>query len=265
MKIEIAPDVEAEWMHLVEYRQRLQACPIAWIPLGLVEWHSEHLPLGLDGIKARALCVAAARRAGGIVLPVNWWNRPGLANLEGTMVFTAECMQRLLTEILEEVEISGFKVAVVLTGHYGKTQENAVREIAEAFQRSHALKVWALTEKELIVGETILGWKAHGDHAGTSETALLLAIAPELVKMDRATNEPLVHYRPISYNHKRLPHEEDSQAAAVFPGQPNPAVFHVFHKVTPVATRELGQAIFARIVEKLADGARKRLRSHAEA
>ncbi len=42
---------------------------IAYIPLGTVEWHGRHNPLGVDSIKAIELCTACAKITGGFVMP----------------------------------------------------------------------------------------------------------------------------------------------------------------------------------------------------
>ena len=53
-----------------EFRERLSSAPIAYLPLGTLEWHGEHLPLGSDGIQSQGFFVELAKRAGGIVLPM---------------------------------------------------------------------------------------------------------------------------------------------------------------------------------------------------
>ena len=52
-----------------EFRQRIQQRPVAYLPLGTLEWHGEHLPLGSDAIQSESLMIECARRFGGIVLP----------------------------------------------------------------------------------------------------------------------------------------------------------------------------------------------------
>src|SRR5262245_6357519 len=52
-----------------EFRERLRQKPLAYLPLGTLEWHGEHLPLGADAIQSEALMIACARQFGGIVLP----------------------------------------------------------------------------------------------------------------------------------------------------------------------------------------------------
>ena len=43
--------------------------PVAYIPLGTLEWHREHLPVGLDALTSHGLCLRAAMQDGGVVLP----------------------------------------------------------------------------------------------------------------------------------------------------------------------------------------------------
>ena len=51
--------------------------PIAFWPLGLIEHHGWHLPVGYDGLKAERICVRIAQKTGGIILPVMWWGALG--------------------------------------------------------------------------------------------------------------------------------------------------------------------------------------------
>src|SRR5579864_5564960 len=44
-------------------------CPVAFVPVGPIEWHGPHLPLGTDALVAHHLAVRAARIVGGVVLP----------------------------------------------------------------------------------------------------------------------------------------------------------------------------------------------------
>ena len=38
-----------------EFRERLAAKPVAYLPLGTLAWHGEHLPLGSDAIQSEVL------------------------------------------------------------------------------------------------------------------------------------------------------------------------------------------------------------------
>ena len=47
--------------------------PVAWLPIGTLEWHGVHNAVGLDALKARAICVKAAEEYGGLCMPALWW------------------------------------------------------------------------------------------------------------------------------------------------------------------------------------------------
>ena len=49
--------------------ERVQAAPVAFVPWGALEWHSVHLPVGLDGIVVEHIAERAVERTGGVVLP----------------------------------------------------------------------------------------------------------------------------------------------------------------------------------------------------
>ena len=62
-------EVRIDHLRPREVAERMAVGPVAWIPLGAVEYHAEHLPFGTDGFTATAIVERAARGAGGIVLP----------------------------------------------------------------------------------------------------------------------------------------------------------------------------------------------------
>jgi creatinine amidohydrolase len=65
--------VRFEEMFPWEIAEAIAAAPICYLPLGVLEWHGEHNAVGLDGIKAHAVCEAAALQSGGVVVPSLWW------------------------------------------------------------------------------------------------------------------------------------------------------------------------------------------------
>ena len=48
---------------------RREACPVAFLPIGTIEWHGEHNPVGLDTLKMHRLLELCAQRIGGLVFP----------------------------------------------------------------------------------------------------------------------------------------------------------------------------------------------------
>ncbi len=60
---------------------RRKKCPAAFIGLGGLEWHGEHLGVGNDALKAEKLCEMAAARSGGFAFPTLWYGEPRTTHL----------------------------------------------------------------------------------------------------------------------------------------------------------------------------------------
>ena len=69
--------VQAEFLLPHEVDAALAARSVVYLPLGSVEFHSAHLPIGLDGLNAHGVCLRAAARSGGIVLPTLYYGVGG--------------------------------------------------------------------------------------------------------------------------------------------------------------------------------------------
>lgn len=185
--------VKYEEMTPTEFLQAIAVMPVFFVPTGLLEWHGDHLPLGLDALKAYSLCLqTAGKLGGGIVLPANYYGRPGFSRATGTLTFSEACMDLLFSELFEQLAKVGAKVIVLLTGHYGPLQVNFVKRVAEYFMSEHpAITIIAQPEYE---GVAIDG-EVPADHAGKWETSLFWHLYPDLTHMERF--EP--HTPRISY------------------------------------------------------------------
>lgn len=185
-------DREVRWERLLpaEYRQTFADLPVVFLPLGTVEWHGEHNALGLDSLKAHALCVRAARAAGGGVVhpPVyggmGGLDKPATVVLEPELAWENWALRPWLEQLCYEFHRLGARGIVMVTGHYGHNQQIVVRETAARMTRRLRIPVLGTPEY----------WLAHdagylGDHAGIGETSLLLHLEPDLVKMEREDGE----------------------------------------------------------------------------
>jgi creatinine amidohydrolase len=169
-----------ELMYPEQFAEAVAGCPVAYVPLGLLEWHGDHLPLGVDGLKSHALCLAVARAVGGgVVLPPFYVGRPGFTSFPGTMTYRHEVVRDMLVGALEELEKMGFRVVLLLAGHYGRPQQETIAEAVAAFSTHSAVKVLALCETEAVEH---LGYR--GDHGGPWETSMTLALLPEVVRLE---------------------------------------------------------------------------------
>lgn len=160
---------------------RLAAKPALVLALGTIEWHSHHLPLGLDLLKAQAIAEGAADRAEAVLAPPAWWAAGGVQQPH-TLRLPAAITEPVLTGVLQGFAEMGFRAIAVVNGHYGLENSIAVRRAALAVTSA---TVVPLADYELL---TDLG--ATGDHAGVWETSLLLPIRPDLVHLEREGELP---------------------------------------------------------------------------
>jgi creatinine amidohydrolase len=158
--------------------EMVETCPVVFWPLGLIEHHGWHLPLGLDGIKAERTCIRIAERTGGLILPTMWW---GAGGGHGDFMWTCyqpeAAAEAILARTVERMVAFGFRVIVLLAGHY--PWRAILDRHLPACQERHPdlLFLWG-TEME-IAQEVRLP----GDHAAREETSYGLALLPEFVDL----------------------------------------------------------------------------------
>ncbi|MDQ0092233.1 creatininase family protein [Paeniglutamicibacter psychrophenolicus] len=175
--------VQVELLSPAELDACLAAAAVAYLPLGTLEFHGPHLPIGLDALTAHGVCLAAARLGGGIVLPTVY---QGFGGGHGhypwtIMMENGEGIAAHLTATLSRLEDFGVRTAVIFSGHFADEQLQVIDDVAAAFNQ-HAggsLRVLASAVNRCPTASL------QADHAGEFETTLLGAIAPGLVHLDR--------------------------------------------------------------------------------
>ncbi len=162
----------------------LEGAPVAYIPWGALEWHSYHNPIGVDGLKAHGLCEAMAKETGGVVLPVVYAGTETIKPYKGfghTLDHPRSTIETLCREFLEQLADEGFRVIVIVAGHYSGAQVEALKHTAEAFMRKNPnVKVWAFADWEPVAD---LSGNFAGNHAAIGETSYMMLFEPETVDL----------------------------------------------------------------------------------
>jgi creatinine amidohydrolase len=148
-----------------------------------LEWHGPHLPLGLDGMTAEATAERCVRRTGGVLLPTTWWPITALPHASSLSV-NSRVVRALWDEVFNGLAEAGWKVVVLLSGHYAQGHELVLMTAAEEAMRRLGLLVMALPPLALVDEEML-------DHAALWETSLMLALRPRLVDLDALGDAPL--------------------------------------------------------------------------
>jgi creatinine amidohydrolase len=192
--------VQFEEMFPWEFAQALERAPICYLPLGVLEWHGEHKAVGLDALKAHAVCVRAAQLSGGVVAPLLYWATDSREDLpDGTYLtggvehgeryhvpgsmfwIRPETFHGLLLDMYEAVRRRGFRVIVVLAGHWSRGTLPVIRASGEEFLALHPEMQWLLLTDQEVVPDL----HYPHEHAAGGETSLLMAIRPDLVDLSK--------------------------------------------------------------------------------
>ncbi len=126
-----------ERLHPAELRAVLEESPLAFVPIGTLEFHGEHLPAGVDSFEAHALCQRAARLSGGVVLPPVYL-ACGCLDLPFTLSFERSLVHAWVRATISQLVVRGFKAVVVLTGHGPLgSQPSAEARLCRGRERKH--------------------------------------------------------------------------------------------------------------------------------
>ncbi|MHC4885130.1 MAG: creatininase family protein [Planctomycetota bacterium] len=191
-----------------------KACPVAYLPIGTIEWHGEHNPVGLDTLKMHQLLIRCAEAHGGLVFPPLYYgenreqalmeaNAPDRAEIAAKTGLPAENFapgymkepvtvqnrnyQDLLLHIFHEIKSLGFEVLIVGAGHYPLLDH--ARSAAALFHQEQdrpKMITWAMTGYELVQGR----FEPCGDHAGKWETSLLMHLDPGMQDLSHLPEDP---------------------------------------------------------------------------
>jgi len=176
-----------------EMHAAVERAPLAFVPVGTLEFHGEHLPFGVDSFEAHALCLRAAAISGGVVLPPVYL-ACGCLDLPFTLTFEPALVHAWVRATIGQLARRGFAAVVVLTGH-GPLDLNHLlkRACAEAEAEHPGLVAYGLCWLELNAArltEPETGEPTVVDHAALVETSWMLALEPELVRPERLADDP---------------------------------------------------------------------------
>lgn len=187
------PEVRLERLRPDGIAAALKRAPIAWLPLGALEFHADHLPIGTDGLTGHGLLVAAAERLGGVVLPWSYLTMGTLA-LPWSLRFDPSLVADALRQTLRQLPAFGVRLAVVHTGHGPLDLNHLIKRVcAEVEAELPDMRAMGLCYLELNAAlGTGLGtdWPVAVDHGSTMETSWVAALAPELVETASLPDDP---------------------------------------------------------------------------
>ena len=167
---------------------------VAILPIGVLEKHGPHAPIGSDLIHVREWAARATKQDYAVVFPDYFYGQIYEARHQaGTFALPSRLIWELLDATCEEIARNGFKKILIINGHGGnpnflrffvqsqleRRRDYIVYLYEPAADRELDAKVAALRKSD----------PAGDSHAGERETSTLLYLRPDLVQRERANRE----------------------------------------------------------------------------
>jgi creatinine amidohydrolase len=152
------------------------------VPVGALEQHGPHLPLGTNVLIARRIAVDLSEEFTVLRAPTIYYgvNVKGAQNYAGTATLRQKTLHRALNELLAAWEMHGITEFIAITAHRHEPHLDALATLITRRARVRVVSVWDVDVTDLL--ETQPG-PLHGCEA---ETSLMLHLYPDSVRMDRA-------------------------------------------------------------------------------
>ena len=180
-----------ENMTWLEVKEAAKETDTILIPVGAVEQQGPHLPLGTDTIVAQYVAERVAEKSNVVLAPsftvgYSAWFK----NYAGLISFSKETLTQVYREVCRSLAASGFKRQIFINPHLGN--DDAIADVgvelrAEGIYLSK-INLWHNTS-EITKSKNIPFKEAQFVHGGEVMTSIVMACAPELVKMDKAVAE----------------------------------------------------------------------------
>ena len=181
---------------------------VCLIPIGCVESHGIHLPLGCDVFHGRYISAKAAEIADVCVFPeIYFGEKSGAGEYPGTIIFPTPLIWQILEQCCSEISRNGFKKIVLLNGHGGNisvlntfvrstmkdkkdyvvmTRNDFCYEVKHLVQDLDRGEVFPeLTEEDIAYVRDFVASGSERGHACVNETSVMMKISPETVRLDR--------------------------------------------------------------------------------
>ena len=162
------------------------------LPIGVIEKHGPHLPLGTDVMASRAAAIGAAEKEYAVVFPWYYFGQIYEARHQpGCVTIASELLSVLLQNVCDEIARNGLDKILIVNGHGGNTNWlNFFCQTQLEAKRDYVVYVARRPSYEEIGKQIEAMRKTNwGGHADEVESSWMMAIRPDLVQLERAGEE----------------------------------------------------------------------------
>ena len=186
-----------QWENLtsLDFAKAVVACEgVGVLPIGVIEPHGPHLPLGTDMFESHTVACRAAELEPAIVFPAYPYGiNHESAHLPGSVVFRRDLVLALLENVCDEMARQGLIKIIILSGH-GGNRHLLPLFVQTLVEKDKAYTVYDAHPAEMPGLDDLLETTETG-HACEMETSTALHLHPDLVKMDQVPPKPFTNLR----------------------------------------------------------------------
>jgi len=187
---------------IIKERERL---PLIYLPIGPLEWHGPHLPLGTDPLHAKEVAVGLAKKIGGVVLPpyfigtererkpemlenMGFKKKEWIVGMDfpenslASFYFSEEVLAIFLRNLLELIERQKYRLVVIINGHGGENHIAVIDRLSTEFNHKGRIRIFHFLPLMFLNGDI--------GHATRTETSIMSKIYPSSVKINALPSFP---------------------------------------------------------------------------
>ncbi len=244
---------------------------ICLIPIGILERHGDHGPLGTDVLAAHKIAVEAAKLEPCVVFPGYWFGQGHEAtHSPGAIVFDSDLTITILRNLCDEIGRNGFTKIMFVNGHGGNMPmlnyflfSNMDRDVPYTLYAVSFDVGLSSSELDEIYKYVI----PDGGHADAWETSLAMSAAPGSVKLENCkAPEPIEALKRVKHlGRVKTPFSWYASYPEHVTGSPSKATKEAGDKLVELYAKRLAKDIKAlkedTVVESLRDEFMKRKNS----
>lgn len=174
-------------MTVPEVQEFLTKSDLVIIPIGALEQHGNHLPIGTDFINGVESCKLIAQERDVLVCPVLMAGQsPYHMGFAGSITLSAETIVNVHMETVKSLIKHGFKRFILMSSHGGNTAITTFL-VDQINQTTQGIAVnFDVAIKPFIKYDDNEKDELLDRHSGTGETSNSLYLMPNLVQLDKA-------------------------------------------------------------------------------
>jgi creatinine amidohydrolase len=181
---------ELGWPDVADYLRRDDRLILV---VGSTEQHGRHMTFASDVWQPWEIACQVSERSGVLLAPpLNYGMSLHHLAFPGSLSLRPGTLTSVIVDLLESAYVHGFRHILLLNGHGGNTAAIQMA-MAEVLHELNGLEIlqgqwWQVPEVDAILDDAFPG--ESGSHADAGETSMVLAIRPDVVRLDRSAYNP---------------------------------------------------------------------------